>query len=245
MANKCFFKSKNRLALIFPVFMCLGGFVKPANLETFLAAKSEVNFYENIQMVNNSDSYQVLVNKNFALSSEYAPEDMRIIQVLDSSQNLNLTIKLRSRAADMVEALFAAAREDGYELLAVSGYRSYPHQKDLYEYYVKKHGKKEADSFSARPGHSEHQTGLALDVSASSLEGKIDKDFGLTQEGAWLVKNAPRFGFIIRYPREREEDTGFIYEPWHLRYVGVAPANIMEQNNWIFEDYVEQVLENK
>lgn len=206
--------------------------------------KPKTNFYENIQEIkmDEADSYQVLVNKNFALSSEYAPKDMRLIQVLDTTRNLNLTIKLRSRAADMIEKLFQAASEDGLELLAVSGYRSYAHQEDLYNYYVREHGKKEADRFSARPGHSEHQTGLAIDVSTTSLAGKIEEDFGATPEGLWLVENAARFGFIIRYPQEREEDTGFMYEPWHLRYVGVSPANIMGQNNWIFEEYVTKIL---
>jgi len=202
-------------------------------------------FYEDVQVVDEkgANSYQVLVNKNFALSDQYAPQDMRVLQVMDANQNLNLTIKLRSRAADMVEALFlAAAEEEGLELLAVSGYRSYVHQEDLYEYYVHTHGKREADRFSARPGHSEHQTGLAIDVSSPSLEGRIDEAFGETAEGIWLVENAARFGFIIRYPEDREKDTGFMYEPWHLRYVGIAAAQIIKQNNWIFEDYVADIL---
>ncbi|MCL1948950.1 MAG: M15 family metallopeptidase [Turicibacter sp.] len=210
----------------------------------FLAAPPVPNpeNYENVQLVDCVDSYQVLVNKQYALSPEDAPKDLRVVQVLDSTRNLNLTIKLRSRAADMAEQLFLAAANEGHELLAVSGYRGYMHQKDLYEYYVHEHGKKEADRFSARPGHSEHQTGLAIDVSCLSLDGKIDNKFGETPEGAWLIENAPRFGFIIRYPQDREAETGFKYEPWHLRYVGIAPALIMQQNNWIFEEYVDHIL---
>jgi len=244
------FKVKKRFSLMTGVIflVALGGWTelpleatyeRPAvDAETALKA----NFYEDVKIVDGLDSYQVLVNKNFALTPDDAPKDLRVIQVLDANRNFNLTIKMRSRAADMVEQLFQAAAAEDYNLLAVSGYRSYPHQKDLYEYYVQEHGKKEADRFSARPGHSEHQTGLALDVSSISLDGKITENFGETPEGIWLVNNAHLFGFIIRYPEEREQETGFMYEPWHLRYVGIAPARIIQQNNWIFEEYVENVL---
>ena len=106
----------------------------------------------------------------------------------------------------------------------MSGYRSYNTQKGLYNYYVNRDGREAADRYSARPGHSEHSTGLAMDV--SGIDGKCAATdcFGETPEAAWLAENVYDYGFIIRYPEGKEHITGYKYEPWHLRYVGVDIA---------------------
>ena len=195
------------------------------------------SFYENIVMIENPDDYLVLVNKNHALDPDYTPTDLRVINVWTVG---NMTILLRERAATRLEELFDAAWDEGLALLAVSGYRSYETQTILHESYIAIFGQEAADRFSARPGHSEHQTGLALDVSANSVGGRLVPGFSTTPEGEWLRANAHRFGFIIRYPDSREQDTGYVYEPWHIRYVGIRSATIIFENNWILEEYLSQ-----
>lgn len=126
-----------------------------------------------------------------------------------------------------------AASKEGITLTIISGYRSYQRQNELYHNYVSKDGKQAADTYSARPGHSEHQTGLAFDLNS------LNTSFARTKEGKWLTANAAQYGFILRYPEGKTNETGYIYEPWHFRYVGVELAtNLYNQGDWItLEDY--------
>ena len=182
----------------------------------------ESSFYENVITVSNGDSKLVLVNKNYALDSSYAPSDLVLPNVLALGHEQNKTIYLREEASQHLEQLFSAAEQEaGLIFLARSGYRSYETQVSLYQRYVDQNGQEAADRFSARAGHSEHQTGLAIDVTADSVNGQLTTEFGKTAEGIWLKDNAHRFGYIIRYLEGRESETGYQYEPWHIRYVGV------------------------
>ncbi|MGL4373806.1 MAG: M15 family metallopeptidase, partial [Turicibacter sp.] len=95
-----------------------------------------------------------------------------------------------------------------------------------------------ADTYSARPGHSEHQTGLTMDITSPVVGNGLEEAFGATAEGQWIKENSHLFGFIIRYPQEQVFRTGYQYEPWHLRYVGVEVATEIYENNWILEDYI-------
>lgn len=126
-----------------------------------------------------------------------------------------------------------AASKEGITLTIISGYRSYQRQNELYHNYVSKDGKQAADTYSARPGHSEHQTGLAFDLNS------LNTSFARTKEGKWLTANAAQYGFILRYPEGKTNETGYIYEPWHFRYVGVElAAKLYNQGDWItLEDY--------
>ena len=125
------------------------------------------------------------------------------------------------------------ASSENLNLYIASGFRSYSSQNIIYNNYVKRDGKAAADTYSARPGHSEHQTGLAIDIN------QITTAFGTTNEGKWVAKNCYKYGFIIRYPYAKESITGYIYEPWHLRYVGVELATkLYNGGNWItLEEY--------
>ena len=200
---------------------------------------SSPSFYQNILTVSNPDSILVLVNKNYALHSDYEPNDLVLPNVLALDHKQNQNIYLRKEAAIHLEELFEAAQnEAGITLLARSGYRSYETQLSLYDRYVSQNGKEAADTFSARAGHSEHQTGLAIDVTADSVNGQLVTDFGITDEGIWLKENAHRFGYIIRYLEEREYETGYQYEPWHIRYVGTEAAIEIYENDWILEQYL-------
>ena len=127
----------------------------------------------------------------------------------------------------------ADAKALGLNIPLVSGYRSYETQEKLYNKYVKKDGEKKANTYSAKPGESEHQTGLAFDI------GSVDRSFANTIEAKWLAENAYLYGFIIRYPKDKEEITGYNYEPWHLRYVGQELAKYLKKNNLTLEEYYE------
>lgn len=128
-------------------------------------------------------------------------------------------------------AMVDAAGEDGISLWIVSGYRSYETQEIIYNNYVANNGQEEADTYSARPGHSEHQTGLAFDIN------QISYSFGDTPAGQWVAEHAAEYGFIIRYPQEKQHITGYVYEPWHLRYLGTELAMDVAESGLCLEEY--------
>jgi D-alanyl-D-alanine carboxypeptidase len=127
---------------------------------------------------------------------------------------------------------------DGVELKMTTAYRSYDFQKILYDSYVSREGEAAANKYSAKPGQSEHQTGLAADVSSPSVDYQLSNDYGRTAEGKWLAENAHRFGFIIRFPEGKEEITGYQHEPWHIRYVGRAAAKEIYERNLTLEEFL-------
>lgn len=195
------------------------------------------NDYEAVEVVAEPAAIEVLVNKKFALPKDYVPEDLVEPDVPFIFEEKLEKRKLRKEAAEALEKLFAAAEEDGILLAGVSGYRSYDTQKGLYNWYVNRDGREAADRYSARPGHSEHSTGLAMDV--SGIDGKCAATdcFGETEEAAWLAENVYDYGFIIRYPEGKEHITGYKYEPWHLRYVGVEIAREIRELGLTLEEY--------
>ena len=146
--------------------------------------------------------------------------------------------QLRKEAADALKRMFDAAKQEGIYLYARSGYRSYQTQVNLFENYARQHGEEEANKFSAKPGHSEHQTGLTMDVTSESVNFQLTESFGETKEGIWLKENAHKFGFIIRYPKDKEHITGYIYEPWHIRYLGVDLATEITEMGLTYEEYL-------
>lgn len=179
----------------------------------------------------NIDGKIYLVNQQHALSSRYVPSDLRDVLAHGISQDM------RSEAADALEALFEEAKAAGVPLSTVSGYRSYSKQSTIYQRKVDSIGRKDADRISARPGTSEHQLGLAMDV-AKKGSSQLNKAFGETEQGIWLKENAHRFGFIVRYLDGYEDITGYDYEPWHIRYVGVEYATAIYQSGVPMETYM-------
>ena len=155
----------------------------------------------------------LLVNKNHSIPASYAP-------------GLNKTVW------EAFIRLKDAAAAVGHDIQLLSGYRSYATQERLYNNYVATYGQEEADTFSAKPGTSEHQTGLAMDV------GWIDDAYGETASGKWLAENCHKYGFIIRYPKGKEHITGYKYEPWHIRYLGVNIATDVYQSGLCLEEYL-------
>lgn len=172
------------------------------------------------------ESLSVIVNKQHPLTpKDYVPLRLRAPEIplrLDASRP---EMQARDEVATALEEMAAAAKQDNIELTLESGYRSYEQQKTLYEYYVSVQGQTAADEQSARPGYSEHQTGLAVDIGGrSNPECNVKVCYATTLEGLWLKDNAHTYGFILRYPAGKEMVTGYTFEPWHYRYVGKSVA---------------------
>lgn len=155
----------------------------------------------------------LIVNKKYSLPANYNPG-------------------VDQTASTALKQLQQAASTAGHNIPLISGFRSYSRQQTLYNNYVARDGQALADTYSARPGHSEHQTGLAFDV------GKLDDNYGSTPAGIWLKENCHKYGFIIRYPKGKESITGYQYEPWHIRYVGVEHATKIMNQNITLEEYL-------
>lgn len=176
-------------------------------------------------------SIWVVVNKPLPLNPvDYTPNDL-VYPNVPLRVPGNESMQLRKEAATALEQMFAAAKKDGLDLMISSGYRSYPYQVGLYNGYVKSSGQAAADTYSARPGHSEHQTGLGVDIEPASKKCELDACFATTPEGEWLAKHAFEYGFMLRYTTEKENITGYESEPWHYRYVGVDLAQELFTTN--------------
>lgn len=167
----------------------------------------------------NTDSLLVVANKKNALPDGYEPDDLRVVNTLNTNN-----WKMREEAATALETMFAAASEDGITLVACSGYRSQAYQVTLYNSYVSKYGRDEADTISSRPGYSDHQTGLAMDIGDHDQATVFSSAMENTPEGQWLYEHAHEYGFILRYPKGKDDITGYTFEPWHYRYIGVEDA---------------------
>lgn len=196
---------------------------------------------DGVAVVTNADSTLVLANKKRSLPSDYEPSDLVVPNVAFSFSGDAPKKRMRKEAAAALESLFAAAEADGIDLKAVSGYRSYATQKSLFNYYVSQHGEEAAARFSAHAGQSEHQTGLAMDVSSASVGYGLEESYGETVEGKWLVAHAAEHGFIIRYPKGKEDITGYSYEPWHIRFVGEDVAKQVMDDGLTLEEFFDAV----
>ncbi len=195
---------------------------------------------EGIQIVTNPDHVLVLVNKERNLPPDYIPNDLVAAEVPFPFEGNDPRKLMQREAAEALQQLVAGALEDSLEIYGLSGYRSYDTQKQIFAYNVQRRGEEQANQFSARPGQSEHQTGLAMDVTSRRVDFGLTQAFGETAEGHWLEEHAHEFGFIIRYPRGKEQITGYQYEPWHLRYVGIEHANAIQASGLTLEEYLEQ-----
>lgn len=180
-----------------------------------------------------------LVNRDNPLPDGYAPSDLVVPDIPFSFTSKTADKrKLRPVAAKALEELYQTAlSEEGLKITGVSGYRSYDRQYDIYATNLISKGIRHTNSYSAAPGRSEHQTGLAIDVSCASINYSLINSFATTPEGIWLKENSWRFGFILRYPKDKEDITGYAYEPWHIRYVGVPLAYYLYTNNLTLEEY--------
>ncbi len=186
------------------------------------------SFNKNLYKLDEPGSPWWIVNKHRPLPAGYVPADLAVPDVklrLDANAE---QMQFSTSATPAIIEMFNAAKQDGIELVFGSGYRSEVLQRQFYNQYVAQDGQAAADRYSARPGTSEHQTGLSFDATASNGACHLEKCFATTPEGNWLVKNAYKFGFIIRYVEGKESVTGYDFEPWHMRYVGNELAEEMQ-----------------
>ena len=192
---------------------------------------SNNDFYTNTKKTDISKNELMLVNKYNYLTSDYNPNDL---EELSNVYAYGTNQMLRIDAYNAFIEMWNKATEDGYKLIVNSSYRSYEEQEKIYNDYSSWYGKAEADKKAARPGYSEHQTGLALDIQSYCSE---NKEFDECPEFTWLINNAYKYGFILRYPKDLDYITGYNYESWHYRYIGTKASTYIHKNNITFDEY--------
>ena len=182
-----------------------------------------------------TDDILVLVNKTHPVTRDYVAPDLVTVEHCDPNVGNADTKKMRKTAADAIEELITGAKADGYDIVMRTGYRSYDYQDYLFDSYASKYGEEEANTYSARPGQSEHQTGWCCDV---GVIGVGLTDFDYRPEAVWVADNCWKYGFILRYPADKTDITGYIYESWHIRYVGKDVAKYIYDNGLVLEEYL-------
>ena len=203
---------------------------------TYVNLNLDYSFYTHTEKTPLLNKETILVNKYLYLGSDYIPENLEDIPTEYSRSGM----KLVNIAKDKFVSMAKQAKADGYPIYAMSSYRSYEYQVNLYNRYAASDGVEAADTYSARAGYSEHQTGLCADV----YDGKIDyTNFEKSKSFTWMQENAHKYGFILRFPKGKEHITGYQYESWHYRYVGEKIATYIHENNITFEEYYARFIE--
>ena len=206
----------------------------------YVNSNRDSEYYTNIEDTDVLKNELLIVNKYYKLADDYVPDEL---VVMDKNYDNKTNSKLNKVAYEAFKKLSDDARSEGYYIYNNSAYRSYNSQLSIYNSYKNSYGFKYAENIAARPGHSEHQTGLALDVGV-----RKDKAVGLfenSKEFTWMKENSYKYGFILRYPKGKEDITGYRYEAWHYRYVGVDVATYIYENDITFEEYYAYFVENK
>lgn len=188
-------------------------------------------YYTNTKPSTNLNTELILVNKYNYVTENYVPENLQPLNTSYARSGMQLV----DIAKEAFESMSDDAKKEGMNIIAMSSYRSYDYQVNLYNNYVKTDGKEAADTYSARPGYSEHQTGLAVDVYNLELPYT---SFEKTEEFNWMQENAHKYGFILRFPKDKVDITGYQYEAWHYRYVGKEVAKYIHNHNMTLEEYI-------
>lgn len=205
---------------------------------SILSTESTNQGVKTIAQTNNSSDLSdilLLVNKSKSLDKSHVPSDLISVELRGVRDT-----QMRSEAAEALEKLFASADSQGITLYCYSGYRSYETQCEWYAENVNTYDQKKADLISAKPGQSEHQTGLTMDITSESVNLDLVEGFRETIEGQFIKNNAQKFGFIIRYPEDSTDKTGYAYEPWHLRYLGIVAATTIFNEKITLEEYLKK-----
>ena len=208
------------------------------NVIAIVNVGADREWYDRIKATDTSKGNLMLVNKFNYLTDNYEIEDLVKISTRYAFANKEIKKEVNDEFINMV----SAAKEEGLTIVANSSYRDFLYQDKLYKSYKTQRGLAYADSYAARAGHSEHQPGLAIDV--STLKSTME-DFEETKECAWLKKNAYKYGFILRYPKDKTYLTGYNYESWHYRYVGLDVAIKIKEENITFDEYYAFYVEGK
>lgn len=195
----------------------------------------DLTHYEDKIPARNLNDKFILVNKYYYLEEDYIPENLEELNKQYALSNM----KMVNVAKEAFEEMAKDAKKEGLKIIAMSTYRDYEYQTDLYDRYVKQDGKEAADTYSGRPGFSEHQTGFAVDVYNGD---ESYTDFHITEEFKWMQKHAKEYGFILRFPEGKEHETGYQYESWHYRYVGLEAATYITEKDITLEEYYATVI---
>ena len=198
----------------------------------------DYNLYENIKDTDTSKDILMLVNKYYSLKEDYVPDN--IVKV--SSSYAYAGNSVREDVLDAFKDMAAAAKDEDIVLVINSSYRSYKDQDEIWNYRKNNFGTEKADQYAARAGHSEHQTGLAIDIAQYNSK---EQDFENTPAFTWLENNAHKYGFILRFKKNAEDITGYSYESWHYRYVGVETATKVHDEDITYDEYYAYYIENK
>ena len=212
--------------------------LKLDDVVTRIALNLDKTYYDDSVLIKNPDEITVLANKYFEIPEDYEPSDL-VEMDDDYANNTYSTKKLRKEAYDKFVKMCDASRKSGVKFYAESAYRSFEYQNSLYKEYVRNHGSEEANKYAAKPGFSEHELGLAIDL--ANIWTITTKG----EEYAWLTKHAHEYGYIIRYKEEWEDVTGYAAESWHIRYVGVKVATEVRKKNIPYEEYYIKYIANK
>ena len=209
------------------------------NVVAIINTHANNDWYTNTIKTDESLDTKILINKFYYTDENYEPEDLVKIKNWYAYGEGQL---MRQVAYDKFISLYNAAKEDGINLIINSAYRSYKDQDEVYTDYVSWYGETEANKIAAKPGFSEHQTGLAIDV---VTPGYNSKTFEQSDAFVWMQKNAYKYGYILRYPKGKENLTGYDYESWHYRYVGEEIAKYIQENDITYDEYYAYFLEDK
>ena len=197
--------------------------------------KASLGWYKSIADTDTSKGELMLVNKFYKLSETYVPSDLVDVSLSYAYEGKQVSKMMYDSLTNMLDA----AKESGYNLVVSQGYRSYADQEEAYNDIEASSGVDYADKVAARPGHSEYQTGLSVVVKPLYTEGS---DMENSPEHTWILENAYKYGFILRYPKDKENITGFSYDAWRLRYVGSNAARIIHNENITFDEYYEYYI---
>lgn len=212
--------------------------LKDIDIITRVNLNLDYPFYENTKLSSKLNKINILVNKYIYLPNDYIPNNLETINTKYALSNKLLVSDARMAFEEMAED----AKKNDYTLRVISAYRSYNYQLELYNKYVATDGIEKADTYSARPGFSEHQTGLVIDIDNAKIEYE---NFETTEEFKWMQNNAYKYGYILRYPKGKENITGYNYESWHYRYVGKNIAEYLKKNDLTFDEYYIQFIEKE
>ncbi len=199
---------------------------------SYVNTNNDYDYYEHDLDTDISKDYLLIVNKYYHLASDYEPDDL--VEV-NNKYYYGENHKIREVTYNAFKNMWEAANKEDIYLIINSSYRNYEEQKAVYDDYKNSKGTTYADSIAARPGYSEHQTGLSLDI--FSKTHTTTSNFKDSPAYIWLQNNAYKYGFIERYQEENEEITGFSAEAWHWRYVGIEAATYIHENNITFDEY--------
>lgn len=207
-----------------------------SDVVTLVNVKAYNGFYKNTKEADTSKGNSILVNKFYYLTENYNSND-----IVDMSNWYAFAgRKIKKEVYDAFINMFNAAKKDNVTLIVNSGYRDYKYQESLYNQYKDRDGIEGADNYAARPGYSEHQTGLALDI---VCYGATMENFENSEAFKWLSANSVKYGFILRYPKGKEHITGYAYESWHYRYLGPDLAKKVNDSGLTFDEYYAYYLD--